>query len=182
MRKKQSNFWLERAYLYLIRKVLPSVWRVFLFGVFMWEKLEEFRRQYPNGCLLSEVIQVFKNEFVVRVTVVVDGVSRATGLAADGLIINAEDKARLRALAVLGIGDKPKAAAPVKQSVNQVGNVVDLSDVIAAIDVQMNRIGWSHVNGQSYLVGTYGKGSRSMLNEQELREFLEFLKGQPDVV
>ncbi|RUS94228.1 hypothetical protein [Trichormus variabilis] len=70
--------------------------------------LDQFRSVYPNGCLISEVTQIFKTEFVVRVTVIVDGVARATGLAMDVRVTVAEDIARARALAVLGIMEIPK--------------------------------------------------------------------------
>lgn len=139
------------------------------------DMLEQFRTAFPNACLTSEVLQIFKNEFVVRVSVSIDGVVKATGMSQDSQVAAAEDKARLRAFAVLGILEKEKPK-PLLSAPTQ---VVDLSDLIAQSDVEMCRLGWDHVQGQSYLMATYRKSSRSMLNEQELNGFLSFLKVQP---
>ncbi|MBD2570016.1 hypothetical protein H6G59_19370 [Anabaena lutea FACHB-196] len=135
--------------------------------------LEQFRSLYPTGCLISEVAQIFKTEFVVRVSIVVDGVTRATGLAMDVQVALAEDKARARALAVVDI---PKPVAPT-----QIAKVVDLSDLIALTDVHMGRLGWTAAYGQNHLMNIYGKRARRLLSQEELEHFLEFLKAQPDV-
>lgn len=57
--------------------------------------------------------------------------------------------------------------------------VVDRSDEIAQIDVEMRRLGWTKIQGRTYLQNTYGKRSRQQLTDQELLEFLEFLASQP---
>jgi hypothetical protein len=59
---------------------------------------------------------------------------------------------------------------------------VDLADLIAQTDVQMERIGWGKKEGRSYLERTFGKSTRSQLDEQELREFLSYLKAQPNQI
>lgn len=56
---------------------------------------------------------------------------------------------------------------------------VDLSELIAQTNVEMKRIGWMAKQGQDYLQRTFGKRSRQQLDEEELAEFLEFLKSQP---
>jgi len=66
--------------------------------------LSQFPIRYPSGNLISELLQVHEGQFVVRVEVQVDGVTRATGLAAAENLELAEDQARSRALMVLGIG------------------------------------------------------------------------------
>jgi hypothetical protein len=136
--------------------------------------LEQFRSLYPTGCLVSEVVQVYKNEFVVRAMVIIDGVTRATGIGYDVRPTVAEDMARTRALMVLGIVEKKTvvAAAPGQ------ARVVDLSDLIAETGVQVERLGWTAAQGQNYLMQTYGKRGRAMLSEDELKDFLAFLKQQ----
>lgn len=142
--------------------------------------LEQFRSLYPAGCLVSEVLQVFKNEFVVRAMVVIDGVTRATGIGCDVRVTVAEDMARFRALEVLGIVEKPKVFVSTAVP-SQPARVVDLSDLIAETGVQIERLGWTAAQGQNHLMTTYGKRGRAMLSEDELKDFLEFLRRQPGV-
>ncbi len=56
---------------------------------------------------------------------------------------------------------------------------MDLSELIAQTNVEMKRIGWMAKQGQDYLQRTFGKRSRQQLDDDELAEFLEFLKNQP---
>ncbi|BFM40265.1 hypothetical protein [Synechocystis sp. LKSZ1] len=63
----------------------------------------QFRAQYPQGSLTSELLQIDHGRYIVRALVVVDGVTLASGLAADLALETAEDQARLRALALLNL-------------------------------------------------------------------------------
>lgn len=63
----------------------------------------EFRVRYPKGGLISELLTIDRGKYFVRVLVEVEGVTLATGLAAADTVELAEDQARGRALAVLGI-------------------------------------------------------------------------------
>ena len=65
--------------------------------------LNQFRISYPKGCLISELLTIDHGKYVVRALVEVEGLTLATGLAAADTVENAEDQARTRALAVLGI-------------------------------------------------------------------------------
>lgn len=56
---------------------------------------------------------------------------------------------------------------------------VDLSDIIAQIDVEMTRLSWSNQQGREYLEKTYGKRSRQQLSDEELLGFLLYLESQP---
>ncbi len=56
---------------------------------------------YPTGCLISELLQIYEGKFVVRASVQVNGVTRATGMARAETLELAEDRARSRALMVL---------------------------------------------------------------------------------
>lgn len=64
---------------------------------------ETFRSQYPQGCLVSDLITIQDGQYVVRTAVVNDGQTLATGLAASVDVQIAEDQARARAIALLGI-------------------------------------------------------------------------------
>ncbi|MBW4492491.1 MAG: hypothetical protein KME26_05270 [Oscillatoria princeps RMCB-10] len=69
---------------------------------------EQFRARYSTGCLISELVTIEQGKYVVRALVTVEGATLASGLAAAETLEQAEDRARIRALAVLGI--HPNAA------------------------------------------------------------------------
>lgn len=77
--------------------------------------LTEFQARYPQGSLISELLTIYQGKFVVRVLVQVDGVIRASGMAAAQTPELAEDEARMRALAVMAID---QASAPLPSSVS----------------------------------------------------------------
>ena len=64
---------------------------------------EIFRTQYPQGSIVSDLITIQGGVFVVRTAIVNDGVTLATGLAADKNVQTAEDSALARAFNLLGI-------------------------------------------------------------------------------
>ncbi|MBE9111243.1 hypothetical protein IQ273_17700 [Nodosilinea sp. LEGE 07298] len=56
---------------------------------------------------------------------------------------------------------------------------VDLSDIIAQTDVELQRLGWGVNQGREFLEKTYSKRSRHDLTDDELLEFLLYLETQP---
>jgi hypothetical protein len=73
----------------------------------------QFRASYPTGQLISELLTVHNGKFVVRSLVQVDNKTLATGISAAESVEEAEDRARLRSLAVLGIDP----SQPVEENV-----------------------------------------------------------------
>ncbi|MDZ8228118.1 hypothetical protein [Nostoc sp. ChiVER01] len=291
--------------------------------------LAQFQSLYPKGSLISELLQIFQGKYIVRASVQIEGVTRATGMAAAETVEAAEDQARTRALIVLGITNAPQqsvafssnptppaqlnpslntkgglnesaayssakdedfvgsqwpmvsdkeisippskvrnikpevvtnnneqygyssSASPPSDSYsqdlgqnfptiankelefdppvenleitfdNQVENQtfpeisannvtpftprsyspqenvatpsvtgkrkkkaepVDLSDVIAKTDVELQRLGWTPEQGREHLIETYGKRGRTLLTEEELHGFLKYLQSQPDPI
>lgn len=268
--------------------------------------LAQFQSLYTNGSIISELVQIFQGKFIVRVSVQIEGVTRATGMSAAETVEAAEDQARNRALMVLGITNtgetvpfspKPISPGQVNPAVNttsilnesvsassevvssqwllasntettpppairqnnnttrdtynpalsqnfsgtntrdqeldtsapelemlsspepepqpfpsiSASNVtpftprsysptqdissqaaiakrnkknepVNLSDVIAQTDVQIERLSWTKEQGREHLKKTYGKLGRSLLSEEELLDFLNYLKSQPDPI
>ncbi len=287
--------------------------------------LAQFQSLYPQGSIITELVQIFQGKYIVRASVQIENVTRATGMAGAETVEVAEDKARTRALMVLGISNSPQAAvelappttAPVQlnptlntpkvklntsnqasytpvmdedfsssdwsapddreislppiseenyqtESVatdtndfangdtysqnfpenlpatdnrsqeldtpfekrettpdhqperptysgsfasnvtpftprnysspdnvnhqigvgkkNQRSEPVDLSDVIAKTDVELQRLGWTAEQGREHLIKTYGKRGRTLLTEEELHSFLQHLESQPDPV
>ncbi len=62
-----------------------------------------------------------------------------------------------------GTGKKKKKAEPV-----------DLSDVIAKTDVELQRLGWTPEQGREHLKKTYGKRGRTLLTEEEFMDFSKY--------
>lgn len=56
---------------------------------------------------------------------------------------------------------------------------IDLSELIALTDVEMERVGWSKKRGQAHLKQAYGRQTRAELDEAELLEFLHYLRALP---
>jgi len=56
---------------------------------------------------------------------------------------------------------------------------LDMLDVLAQTTAEMKRLGWSNTQGREYLRRTYGRNSRQDLNDQELLDFLHYLRSQP---
>jgi len=73
--------------------------------------LAQFQSRYPTGSLISELLTIYHGKFLVRVLVQIDGVTRATGMAAAETLEEAEDKARNRAIAVMAI-DQTSSSLP----------------------------------------------------------------------
>lgn len=235
----------------------------------------QLRNRFPQGALTSELVQIHDGQFVVRSIVQVGNTIMATGMAAAEKIEVAEDRARVRAMEVLGISPSmstttfdvpvrpmvepikeaelpplksfepatiaeaplppveelvPKPPEPAKKSSRKKKEEppapeptsdllsfpaidtpeisyeppafemdfdepkpqaveasepepdlepIDLSDAIAQIGAEIERIGWTKKQGSTYLQETYGKKTRAELTEDELLAFLHYLKALP---
>lgn len=80
----------------------------------------------------------------------------------------------LEPIAAIEVAPKPVVvpAAPIDYG-------LDLSDAIAQIGMEIDRIGWTKKQGSAYLQQTYGKRTRAELTETELFGFLSYLKSMP---
>jgi hypothetical protein len=65
--------------------------------------LIQLRAHHPTGCLVAELVQGVEGSYIVRALVQVEGTTIASAMAGAGTIETAEDQARSRVLAVLGI-------------------------------------------------------------------------------
>ncbi len=70
-------------------------------------------------------------------------------------------------------------STPENQLSSSTGTTIEFSDIIAQTNVEMKRLRWTNEQGRDYLLQTYGKRSRQLLSDEELLEFLDFLKKQP---
>ncbi len=73
----------------------------------------QFRALYPAGQLICELLTIHHGKFVVRCLVQVDGKTLATGMSAAESVEDAEDRARLRSLAVLEFAPPQEAIESV---------------------------------------------------------------------
>ncbi|MBE9119605.1 hypothetical protein IQ269_01990 [Tychonema sp. LEGE 07199] len=71
----------------------------------------QFRALYPTGQLICELLTIHHGKFVVRCLVQVDGKTLATGMSAAESVEGAEDRARSRAIAVLGFSEPAAVVA-----------------------------------------------------------------------
>ncbi len=62
--------------------------------------------------------------------------------------------------------------------VNPAENTIEFGDIINQTNVELRRLGWNAQKGKEYLLATYGKRSRQLLSDEELFEFLAYLKAQ----
>jgi hypothetical protein len=68
-------------------------------------------------------------------------------------------------------------------------NVTDLQDekldfgaILTKTDEELKRLGWTGEQGKKYLIETYGKRSRQVLDDNQLLEFLHYLQSLPSVI
>ncbi len=82
---------------------------------------------YPQASLISDLLQIYEGKFVVRASVQVNGVTRATGMACADHLELAEDRARSRALMILlpdgssSVQPELSASHPSERSEAQLG-------------------------------------------------------------
>ena len=76
---------------------------------------DRFRQQYPQGSIISDLVQVHGDQYVVKVSVSEANTVLTTALAADANLMLAENQAIARALTILGIRDVQQ---PVHEPVN----------------------------------------------------------------
>jgi len=81
-------------------------------------------------------------------------------------------------------GGKPRKASPAKSAAPPepaipAADSLDLTELIVQIDHEMERVCWTKEEGRNYLKRTYGKRSRQQLTDDELIDFLIYLKALP---
>jgi hypothetical protein len=71
---------------------------------------DRFRRQYPQGSIISDLVQIHGDQYVVKVSVSLANTVLVSTLAADANLMLAENRAIERALTILGIRDSQQPA------------------------------------------------------------------------
>lgn len=72
--------------------------------------LAKFRHRYPQGSLVSELIEIDRGTYIVKALVQIDNIILATGLAGAATVEAAEDAAKERAIATLFLDDRASNA------------------------------------------------------------------------
>jgi hypothetical protein len=71
---------------------------------------DRFRQQYPQGSIISDLVQIHGDQYVVKVSVSLENTVLVSTLAADANLMLAENRAMERALTILGIRDSQQPA------------------------------------------------------------------------
>jgi hypothetical protein len=77
--------------------------------------LAKFRHQYPQGSLVSELVQIDRGTYIVKALVQVDSIVLATAHAGASTVEAAEDAAQERAIATLFLDHNPDISPHVLQ-------------------------------------------------------------------
>ncbi len=102
--------------------------------------------------------------------------SEKNGLAAKNLEITLEKPLSFEETAEPEIEVETSETAEAVTPPLDFSQPMDFSDVIAETNVELKRLGWTQEQGRNYLIQTYGKRSRQLLSDEELVEFLQYLK------
>jgi hypothetical protein len=71
---------------------------------------DRFRQQYPQGSIISDLVQIHGDQYVVKVSVSLENTVLVSTLAVDANLMLAENRAMERALTILGIRDSQQPA------------------------------------------------------------------------
>ena len=92
-----------------------------IFSHLIFPMFTQFRVRYPQGSLITELLAINHGQYIVRCWISVEGITLATGLAAAATVELAEDQARSRALAVLGMDSTTAINHPEVKSAPEAG-------------------------------------------------------------
>jgi hypothetical protein len=81
-----------------------------MFDNFVSALSDRFRQQYPQGSIISDLVQIHGDQYVVKVSVSLENTVLVSTLAADANLMLAENRAMERALTILGIRDSQQPA------------------------------------------------------------------------
>lgn len=72
----------------------------------MSESLKQLRDRFPEASILSDILMLHEQQYVVKVTIKIPPAIAISGLSSDANLEIAEDKARRRAIEALGLGTR----------------------------------------------------------------------------
>ena len=100
---------------------------------------DRFRQQYPQGSIISDLVQIHGDQYVVKVSVLLANTILVSTLAADANLTLAENRAIERALTILGIWDLQQPAhEPVNLTVTPLPDLlIGLANSVAEPEVSL---------------------------------------------
>ena len=96
--------------------------------------LAKFRQRYPQGSLVSELIEIDRGFYLVKVSIQIEQIVLATGLAGASTIEAAEDSARERAIAAVLNDD------PTSQNNSRVNTATTISDNTSSTEPILTKV------------------------------------------
>lgn len=159
---------------------------------------DRVQARYPGSSWLSEFLGCEDGFFVVRAVLSLEGEPLATALAAAATVEAAEERARDRLAALLGLtrapslpqrppalpgaeGEEATRPEPPTAPDPPPAAIADVDDFIrlnAETQRHLKRLGWDGDRQRQHLQQTYGRTSRQQLRDEELLDFLHYLKAQ----
>lgn len=110
-----------------------------MFDNFVSALSDRFRQQYPQGSIVSDLVQIHGDQYVVKVSVSLENTVLVSTLAADANLMLAENRAMERALTILGIRDLQQ---PAHEPVNL--SVTPLPDLPAILTNPIEQLAVAH--------------------------------------
>jgi hypothetical protein len=100
---------------------------------------DRFRQQYPQGSIISDLVQIHGDQYVVKVSVSLENTVLVSTLAADANLMLAENRAMERALTILGIRDSQQPAhEPVNLTVKPLPDLpIGLTNSVEQSEIAM---------------------------------------------
>ncbi len=77
------------------------------------------------------------------------------------------------------VGQAPQQTYSQPTDVQPAAKIYDFSELIAASDVEMKRLGWTTDYARQFLMENYNARSRQVLSDKDLIGFVDYLKAQP---
>jgi hypothetical protein len=137
------------------------------------QMLIEFRNRYPQGSLVSKLVLIEHGKYIVKVSVKVDNIVLATGLAGADTIEIAEDRARERALAILLLDNTESPISVSPTTVVKEASPLPLINTVEAesssISLEQN-IDKTHVQLESSIISK--NSSQPVRNNTSQRDLL----------
>lgn len=119
-------------------------------------ELAKFRQRYPQGSLVGELVDIDRGTYIVRVSIQVENIVLATGLAAAERVETAEDTARSRAIAALVLDNSStivEANSTPKIETQAADKVADLTPVLdsstKAIEIEPSGANFNNGSGEN---------------------------------
>lgn len=138
-------------------------------------KFEQVKEMFPetfNNCTtLEECAQTISRQYVTDSKRFVDSLFDAIAIkTCFGLDVPFRSP----------IGNDEAIAETIPIEPEQPLKQIDFSELIAQSNIEIKRLGWTNEEGKAILQERYNKSNRQVLTDNQLADFVEYLKKQPE--